>query len=566
MRPNPNRSLSCAGARRRRALLPFVIAGLCACGEAAEPDGLPPGMMAMDPPTEMPKEMEKPPEPPIPSKEYSAAHPLGYYPTDTLPAATAYLTIDDGPSEYTLAFLDVLKQKSVKATFFINAYGLKGAMGLDGSYVDPKTMQKVLYRDVLKRIVDDGHTLGNHTMHHPHLETLSAADLTAELDHNQALVSQALIKAGGKPQPLTLVRPPYGAPFISRLDDSKLTEADRMMLRTVGAAVGERGLNILWNLDSSDSADWAKDEWYTTSMPQPPDKASKYTFAEKVERIKQTVLKDKLVTAKKGVVILFHDTHPCTRDALGDLIDGMGAAGYSFATVEELAQARWQRPSAELTPGPELYNDRFAVRDWGCADFSKALGKPARTRAHEICGRTWRVFSDNGGAPVFGRPLAAPDAGSRAPGQWLEKVRLELHPEEDRPFDVTPGRLGLERLMQLGIDWRTSPLVPFQEEAAQKPGCLLLTRPATDGGRGIRHNVCDSAAATPTGTETATGFLAFWKQLPDGLAALGYPVSAAYLESESGRFVQWFERGRLERAPASTKPELTALGSLLYKP
>ena len=178
----------------------------------------------------------------------------------------------------------------------------------------------------------------------------------------------------------------------------------------------------------------------------------------------------------------------------------------------------WQRPSAELTPGPELYNDRFGVRDWGCADFSKALGKPARTRAYEICGRAWRVFSDNGGAPVLGRPLAAPDARSSAPSQWLEKVRLEQHPEEDRPFDLTPGRLGLERLMQLGIDWRTSALAPFQEEAAQKPGCLLLSRPATDGGRGIRHNVCDSAA-TPAGSETATGFLAFWKQLPDGLAA-----------------------------------------------
>ena len=303
MRSNPNRPPSCAGARRHRALLPVVFAGLCACGEAADPEGMPPAMRAMDPPTEMPKEMEKPPEPPIPSKEYSAAHPLGYYPTDTLPAATAYITIDDGPSEYTLAFLDVLKQKGVKATFFINAYGLKGAKGLEGSYVDPKTMKEVLYRDVLKRIVDEGHALGNHTMHHPHLETLSAADLTAELDHNQALVSQALIKAGGKPQPLSLVRPPYGAPFISRLDDSKLTEADRMMLRTVGAAVSERGLNILWNLDSSDSADWAKDEWYTTSMPQPPDKASKYTFAEKVERIAQVQAGDGAARALEFVLM-----------------------------------------------------------------------------------------------------------------------------------------------------------------------------------------------------------------------------------------------------------------------
>ncbi|HRI54712.1 MAG TPA: polysaccharide deacetylase family protein [Pseudomonadota bacterium] len=550
---------------RRRFPGALAVAALSACGSdpvvADTPPPPPPVVMMMpDPP---PMEI---PLPPIPSKDYSAAHPVGYYPRDPIPDATAYLTIDDGPSEYTLAFLDTLKQKGVKATFFVNAYGLKGSQGLDASYLDPMTMQPVQYRDILKRMVDEGHVIGNHTMHHPDLAKSTPTDLATELDHNQTLVNQALLKAGGRAQPLTLIRPPYGSPFITRLDDSKLTDADRSLLRSVGGPLADRGLSILWNLDSSDSADWAKDEWYTNATPQPPGKASSYTFAEKVERIKKTILTDKLVTTGKGVVILFHDTHPCTRDALGGVIDGLRAAGYSFATIEDLVNSRWQRPSAELTPGPDVFNGRVAVRDWGCQDFSVALGAPARTRAHELCGRAWSYFAQSGGVEAFGRPLAAPEARSGLSGQWLESSRLELRPDLDRPLDVVPAKLGVDRLTQLGIDWRTTTTPAFAEEPGARSGCLLIERAATDGGRGIRHNICD-ATPSPAGTgEAPTGFLTLWKKLPDPLAALGYPVSAAYFETSSGSYVQWFERARLERAPARPEPRVTELGKLLRMP
>ncbi len=563
-----NRQRACVGELENRNVRwrgpgALLLAALSACGaEPVAPDPEPPAPPAMMMPEPPPMEM---PEPPIPSKDYSAAHPVGYYPRDPIPDATAYLTIDDGPSEYTLAFLDILKQKGVRATFFVNAYGLKGSQGLDASYPDPATKQPVQYRDILKRVVDEGHVIGNHTMHHPDLAKSTPAELATELDHNQTLINLALLKAGGKTLPLTLIRPPYGSPFISRLDDSKLTDADRSLLRSVGGPLADRGLSILWNLDSSDSADWAKDEWYTNSMPQPPGKASTYTFAEKVDRIKKTILTDKLVATKKGVVILFHDTHPCTRDALADVIDGLRAAGYTFATIEELVQSRWQRPSAELTPGPDVFNGRVPVRDWGCQDFSKALGQPARTRAHELCGRAWSYFAQSGGVEVFGRPLAAPeqDARSGLRGQWLENSRLELHPDVDRPADVAPARLGLTRLSQLGIDWRTTSIPAFAEEAGARAGCLLVERAATDGGRGIRHNLCDTAPS-PSGTGDApTGFLTLWKKLPDPLTALGYPLSAAYFEPSSGRYVQWFERARLERAPAQSQAQVAELGKLL---
>jgi hypothetical protein len=50
----------------------------------------------------------------------------------------AYLTFDDGPSDWTAQFLDILKSEDVLATFFVNARGIKGQAGLDGTYLDGK--------------------------------------------------------------------------------------------------------------------------------------------------------------------------------------------------------------------------------------------------------------------------------------------------------------------------------------------------------------------------------------------------------------------------------------------
>jgi hypothetical protein len=68
--------------------------------------------------------------------EFSPATPLGLAYDDIgpeLPAKTAYLTFDDGPSEWTNEFLDVLKDRGVHATFFVTAKQLKGEVGLQGS-------------------------------------------------------------------------------------------------------------------------------------------------------------------------------------------------------------------------------------------------------------------------------------------------------------------------------------------------------------------------------------------------------------------------------------------------
>src|SRR5262245_22889397 len=64
---------------------------------------------------------------------YAPSRPLGYYTGDPLPVLTAYVTFDDGPTDWTTDFLDLLAARQVRATFFVNARNTKKG-GLDGAY------------------------------------------------------------------------------------------------------------------------------------------------------------------------------------------------------------------------------------------------------------------------------------------------------------------------------------------------------------------------------------------------------------------------------------------------
>ena len=73
-----------------------------------------------------------------------------------------YLTFDDGPSIYTNEILDILNQYNVKATFFV--------VGKEGNNTE----------EALKRIVEEGHTLGMHSYSHKYLELYESMDSFAE--------------------------------------------------------------------------------------------------------------------------------------------------------------------------------------------------------------------------------------------------------------------------------------------------------------------------------------------------------------------------------------------------
>ena len=101
---------------------------------------------------------------------------------------TLYLTFDDGPHpEYTAPVLDLLKAHDASATFF-----------LIGERIDR-------HPDVVRRIVDEGHALGNHSWSHPRMDTLP---LSAQLDEIARTDAALSAYDGRATHPF---RPPSGA-------------------------------------------------------------------------------------------------------------------------------------------------------------------------------------------------------------------------------------------------------------------------------------------------------------------------------------------------------------------
>lgn len=120
------------------------------------------------------------------------------------------LTFDDGPHPvYTPMLLEGLKERNVKATFF-----------LMGSAVEK-------YPDIVKEISQDGHLIGNHTFHHVGLKNADADLIESEVVSANELIEQV---TGERPQ---FIRPPFG-------QCSAGIESDTGMIC------------VLWNIDSQD--------------------------------------------------------------------------------------------------------------------------------------------------------------------------------------------------------------------------------------------------------------------------------------------------------------------------
>ena len=170
-----------------------------------------------------------------------------------------------------------------------------------------------------------------------------------------------------------------------------------------------------------------------------------------------------------------------------------------------------------------------------------------------VGGRILQYWDQNGGLPVFGLPL---DAQARRPTpdgsfelQWFERNRLELHPENARPYDVLLGRLGADALAKQGRPWETLP-----KETA-KQGCMFFAQTG--------HNLCEP-------------FLGYWRThgldlgqvgvtAAESLALFGLPISGVADERNSSGDVvptQWFERARFEYHKNNQPPFNVLLGRL----
>jgi peptidoglycan/xylan/chitin deacetylase (PgdA/CDA1 family) len=197
------------------------------------------------------------------------------------------MTFDDGPSaENTPRLLEMLKQRNIKATFFL--IGQNAASN----------------PDIVRRILADGHEVGNHSWTHPQLSKLSDDRVTAEITQTQDAIKDA---SGFTP---TLIRPPYGA----------ITPRQREWIEN------RFGLNIiLWSVDP---LDW--------------------------KRPGASVITQRILSqVHPGAIILSHDIHKQTVDAMPATLDGLIAKGYKFATVSQLIAMNKPKPPPADTTGDQ---------------------------------------------------------------------------------------------------------------------------------------------------------------------------------------------------------------------
>ncbi len=186
-----------------------------------------------------------------------------------------YLTFDEGyENGYTASILDTLREKNVKAAFFIT-----------GPYLEA-------HEDLVRRMVEEGHIVGNHTVNHPSLPTVTDDEkLKAELSG----LSAAFFEKFG--QEMRYVRPPKGEYNARTL---KLTQ--------------EMGYtNVFWS--------FAYQDW-----EQNQSRGKAYAYDKVMEGV------------HGGIVILLHAVSKDNAEALGDIIDGAREKGYVFRSLDEYVQ------------------------------------------------------------------------------------------------------------------------------------------------------------------------------------------------------------------------------------
>jgi peptidoglycan/xylan/chitin deacetylase (PgdA/CDA1 family) len=231
---------------------------------------------------------------------------LGFDPKPSyLPENVLVLTFDDGPDwNNTAHVLDVLRDKHVKASFFINT--------VNWSDVN----QDAPMQDLVKRMVNEGHELANHTVHHLHLPTLSASMIDDELGGVEETVDNIM---GGSAPRLTLVRAPFGEPF-----------QDGMGYDLVAPIVAEHGVHVGWNFDTFD-----------------------YDCPEGDGACVLNNFKNGVKTPGEGAygVILMHSVHSQTAAALPDIIDYARDNGFEFWSVEDAVCAKLHSDSDHIVDG-----------------------------------------------------------------------------------------------------------------------------------------------------------------------------------------------------------------------
>ena len=185
-----------------------------------------------------------------------------------------YMTFDAGfENGHTVPILDALKATGVPAAFF-----------LVGTYIRD-------HPDLVRRMVEEGHTVGNHTMSHPDMSQISDLDrFSRELKETEEHYENAV----GAPM-LKLYRPPKG----------KYSEQNLKMAKELGYTT------LFWSLTYVD--------WYVDKQP-----TKKQAFDKLLPRI------------HPGAIVMLHSTSSTNAEILEELILEYLGMGYVFRCIGEL--------------------------------------------------------------------------------------------------------------------------------------------------------------------------------------------------------------------------------------
>jgi peptidoglycan-N-acetylmuramic acid deacetylase len=186
-----------------------------------------------------------------------------------------YLTFDEGyENGYTNKILDALKENNVKAIFFITGPYLK------------------VHQDLVRRMVEEGHSIGNHTIHHPSLPELGDSQLEEEvLGLDRAFQEKFGLN-------MKFLRPPKG----------EYSERSLALTQKLGYC------NLFWS--------FAYDDWYRDRIRGP-----EYAYNIVMRNL------------HNGAVLLLHAVSKDNADALDMIIKGAGQKGYEIGNPNDILPA-----------------------------------------------------------------------------------------------------------------------------------------------------------------------------------------------------------------------------------
>ncbi len=188
-----------------------------------------------------------------------------------------YLTFDAGfENGNTPAILDALKKHNVPATFFVV-----------GTYITSN-------EDLIKRMLSEGHTVGNHTYHHPDMSQIAAKE---SFEKELKDVETAYKEVTGE-EMKKFYRPPQG----------KYSESNLQMAKELGYRT------FFWSL--------AYVDWYENDQPTKEE-----AFDKLLGRI------------HPGAIVLLHSTSKTNADILDELLTKWEEMGYTFQSLDQLASA-----------------------------------------------------------------------------------------------------------------------------------------------------------------------------------------------------------------------------------